>query len=380
MLIPASSAQDWISLAPAVSSELSSSSCPASPPTISISITAPAATIASRTIAAPMPRGTRCRASQATSGEATAAMIEAVRTGITIVLVSASSQTIPARNSRNPISSQEAMPRSRSQSGARNRPLSSLGSISITGSGAGPASGAASASLSRPSPRSRARIIRGLIAAAYSHRLTGALSSEQLQILPLCLIMVMGPQILTAIFLVTSKEAVKNSLAMIVGVTLAASLGLVIWSVVVRAVGLEAPDSDSPSTADYIVAGLLAVLALRVWMTRGEAEVPKWMSALQEADPRKAFTLGFLLILLMPTDIAATISTANLMNESGLDAIDGWPLVAGTVLLMSLPFLAYMALGRRAREAMPRIKDWLTTHSWLVNLVVIIYFIYSILS
>jgi cytochrome c biogenesis protein CcdA len=205
-------------------------------------------------------------------------------------------------------------------------------------------------------------------------------SSEQLQILPLCLIMVMGPQILTAIFLVTSKEAVKNSLAMIVGVTLAASLGLVIWSVVVRAVGLEAPDSDSPSTADYIVAGLLAVLAIRVWMTRGEAQVPKWMSTLQEADARKAFTLGFLLILLMPTDIAATLSTANLMNESGLDAIDGWPLVAGTVLLMSLPFIAYMALGRRAREAMPRIKDWLTTHSWLVNLVVIIYFIYSILS
>ena len=50
--------------------------------------------------------------------------------------------------------------------------------------------------------------------------------TEQLQILPLCLIMVMGPQILTAIFLVTSREAAKNSLAMIVGVVLAASLGL----------------------------------------------------------------------------------------------------------------------------------------------------------
>ena len=90
--------------------------------------------------------------------------------------------------------------------------------------------------------------------------------------------------------------------------------------------------------------------------------------------------LGFLLILLMPTDIAATISTANLMNESGLDAIDGWPLVAGTVLLMALPFLCYMLLGQRARDAMPGIKEWLTTHSWLVNLVVIVYFIFSILN
>lgn len=206
------------------------------------------------------------------------------------------------------------------------------------------------------------------------------MSSEQLQILPLCLIMVMGPQILTAIFLVTSRQVAKNSLAMIAGVLLAASLGLAIWSGVVSAVGLDPSDSDGPSTADYIVSGLLALLAIRVWMTRGEADLPKWMGALQEAEPRRAFTLGFLLILLMPTDIAATISTANLMRESSLDAIDGWPLVAGTVLLMALPFLAYMALGHRARDAMPGIKEWLTTHSWLVNLVVIVYFIYSLLS
>ena len=41
--------------------------------------------------------------------------------------------------------------------------------------------------------------------------------------------MVMGPQILTAIFLVTSKEPVKNSVAMLVGVLVAASLSILIW-------------------------------------------------------------------------------------------------------------------------------------------------------
>ena len=47
-------------------------------------------------------------------------------------------------------------------------------------------------------------------------------TTTQLQILPLSLIMVMGPQILTAIFLVTSKEPVKNSVAMLLGVLVAA--------------------------------------------------------------------------------------------------------------------------------------------------------------
>ena len=207
------------------------------------------------------------------------------------------------------------------------------------------------------------------------------MTTEQLQILPLLLVMVMGPQILTAIFLVTSEKVVRNSLAMIVGVALAASLGLAIWSGVVSAADLKPKDeSGGPSTADWIIAGLLALLAIHVWRGRGEAEVPKWMTALQQAEPKRAFTLGFLLILLMPTDIIATISTANLMHDSGAPASDGWPLVVGTTLLMALPFLAFELLGKRAREAMPGIREWLTTHSWLVNLIVIVYFIFSTLT
>jgi hypothetical protein len=47
---------------------------------------------------------------------------------------------------------------------------------------------------------------------------------------------------------------------------------------------------------------------------------------------------------------------------------------------MALPFLAYSLLGHRAREAMPGIREWLTTHGWLVNLVVIVYFIFQLLK
>jgi hypothetical protein len=61
--------------------------------------------------------------------------------------------------------------------------------------------------------------------------------STHLQILPLSLIMVMGPQILTAIFLVTSHEPVKNSGAMLTGVLLAASLSILIWFGLYEAVG-----------------------------------------------------------------------------------------------------------------------------------------------
>jgi hypothetical protein len=205
-------------------------------------------------------------------------------------------------------------------------------------------------------------------------------STTQLQVLPLALIMVMGPQILTAIFLVTSREPVKNSISLLVGVVLAASLSMVIWYGLVKAIGIDPSGDSGPSTTDYVVAGLLALVAIRTFLKRGEAKVPGWMTALQEAEPKRSFGLGFLLILLMPTDIVAVISTVNFLHDKGLNALHAWPVVAACTLLMALPILGFLLLGHRARDAMPRIRDWLTTNSWLVNIVVIVYFIYQIVK
>jgi hypothetical protein len=205
-------------------------------------------------------------------------------------------------------------------------------------------------------------------------------TSTQLQILPLALIMVMGPQILTSIFLVTSREPVKNSIAMLIGVVLAASISLAIWFGIVKAVGIDPKEGGGPTTADWIVAGLLALAAIHTFLGRGKASVPKWMTALQEARPRRAFELAFLLIFLMPTDIVAVISTANWLHDNDKDLLHGWPLVAATTLLMALPIIGYLAFGHRAREVMPKIRDWLTGNAWLVNLVVIVYFIFQLLK
>ena len=205
-------------------------------------------------------------------------------------------------------------------------------------------------------------------------------TTTQLQFLPLALIMVMGPQILTAIFLVTSHEPVKNSGAMLTGVLVAASLSILIWFGLYEALGINPPSGSGPSTADYVVAGLLALAGIHTFLGRHDASVPKWMTALQQAEPKRAFGLAFLLILLMPTDIVAVISTVHWLHNGNLDVFHAWPLVAATAALMALPILAYLLLGHRARDAMPGIRDWLTTNAWLVNIIVIAYFIFQLLG
>ena len=157
-------------------------------------------------------------------------------------------------------------------------------------------------------------------------------------------------------------------------------MSVLIWFKLYDALGINPPSGSGPSTADYVVAGLLALLAVHTFLGRGEAKVPKWMSALQEAKPRRAFELGFLLILLMPTDIIAVISTVHWLHNSHDNLLHAWPLVAATFVLMALPITGYLLLGRRAREAMPGIRDWLTGNAWLVNLVVIVYFIYQLVK
>jgi threonine/homoserine/homoserine lactone efflux protein len=122
------------------------------------------------------------------------------------------------------------------------------------------------------------------------------------------------------------------------------------------------------------------LLGIHVFRGRGTAEVPKWMKTLQEAEPRRALTLGFLLILLMPTDIIAVISTVQFLHDHHDNALHAWPVIAATTLLMALPIIAYTLLGRRAREAMPGLREWLTTHGWLVNLIVIAYFIFQLVK
>ena len=76
---------------------------------------------------------------------------------------------------------------------------------------------------------------------------------------------------------------------------------------------------------------------------------------------------------------SAVIATVNYLHDHHMSQVHGWTLVVATVALLAIPIAAYLLLGRRAREAMPGIREWLTANAWLVNLVVIAYFTYQTL-
>jgi Sap, sulfolipid-1-addressing protein len=201
-------------------------------------------------------------------------------------------------------------------------------------------------------------------------------------ILPLAVTMMAGPQEMTAIIFVTHRTPVKVSLAFLTGVTAAMVLGTTIYYLLAGTIDLGDPSSagSSGTIIQLVLVGLLALLALRTYRHRETIEPPKWLGGMMQASPTKALVMGFLLIFVMPTDIVSMMTVgANLQQneESLISALPFWGL---TLLIAALPILAYLLFGKRAKTAMPKVRDWMYANSWLVNIIVIGIFIVLILG
>jgi thiol:disulfide interchange protein len=185
-------------------------------------------------------------------------------------------------------------------------------------------------------------------------------------------VMIAGPQILSAIFLATSEHWRRNSAAYIAG----AALSITVVVTVAFFVSTGASDQGaSGNVLDIVVLVLLVAAALYTFLKRKESKPPKWMGKLETASPRFSFRLGFLLLGVFPTDILTSWAVGTYLSNHG----DPWwhllPFVLLTLLLLGLPALLLLLFGQRAEAFLPKARDWMNTHSWVVSEIVIVFFI-----
>lgn len=193
-----------------------------------------------------------------------------------------------------------------------------------------------------------------------------------LTILPMAFVMIAGPQILSAIFLATSVDWKKNSLAFVGG----AALSITLIVTIAFFVGHGASSAGASNDALYVVVlVLLVAAALHTFLTRKTAEPPKWMGKLQTATPGFSFKLGFLLLGVFPTDILTSFAVGSYLAAHG----DSWwhllPFLAVTTLLLALPMLLLLTFGDRAQAFMPKARDWMNNNSWIISELVVGLFI-----
>ncbi len=208
-----------------------------------------------------------------------------------------------------------------------------------------------------------------------------------LAILPLAITMMAGPQIISAIIFVTvPNKPLKVSVSFLAGVAIATIVGLVIAAVAVAALLGDNLSLGEPSNKgsvghilQYLLVGLLVVLALKNYVRRETIEPPRWLGTLMSADSKRALMTGLLVIWLMPGDIVILLTVAVNLEHNDDSLVAAVPFIAATVLIAALPLLFYVLFHRRAQRLMPRVRDWINSNSWLLNIMVCGVFIALIL-
>jgi Sap, sulfolipid-1-addressing protein len=193
-----------------------------------------------------------------------------------------------------------------------------------------------------------------------------------LTILPMAFVMIAGPQILSAIFLATSENWQRNSAAYVLGAALSITLFVTIAYLVA---GGGSDDGPSRDGVYIVILVLLLAAALHTYLKRAEAEPPKWMGKLQTASPRFSFRLGFLLLGVFPTDILTSVAVGSYLAAHDDAWADAIPFILLTLLFLSLPSLVLLVFRQWAAAFLPRARNWMNTNSWVVNEIVIAFFI-----
>ena len=199
------------------------------------------------------------------------------------------------------------------------------------------------------------------------------------EILPMAFVMIAGPQLVSAVFLATSENWSRTSLAYVAGAAISITAFTSVAYLVAKGAKSGASSSSKGSTDDVldaIVVALLVLLAVLVYRGRNNSEPPKWMSKLQGATPRFAFLLGMALLGVFPTDIITSV-TCGLHVARNDDAYwQIFPFVGLTLTLLASPAIAVVLLGARAKVFLPKMREWMNTNSWIVSEIVIVFFMF----
>jgi Sap, sulfolipid-1-addressing protein len=206
-----------------------------------------------------------------------------------------------------------------------------------------------------------------------------------LAILPLAITMMVGPQIMSAIIFLTTPKPLKTSGAFDLGVAIATTVGVLIALGIASLLGdgvSLGDSSDKGSTGSiiqYLLVGALAALAVKNYLGRETVEPPRWLGTLMSADPRQALKTGLLVILLMPSDIIIMLTVGVNLAQNNLGLVAALPFIGATVLIAAIPLLLYLLFQSRAQRLMPKVRDWMNSNSWLVNIIACVVFIVLIL-
>ncbi len=207
---------------------------------------------------------------------------------------------------------------------------------------------------------------------------------ESIKVIPMATIMMLGPQILSALFILTGKNRVKASLAYILSIFIAASLGTLAIMFLIGFFKISAPSDSGQSTLvtviKYALVALLAFGIYKNYRDRHKKVTPRWMKIIMAGNAKSNFKLGFVLVYTAPTDLSVMLSVAFYLSLHDKSLLDALPFLLTTALFAALPLIISLIFNKWSKKFLPKANAWLTENSWIVQCLVLLLFIYLILK
>ncbi len=198
-----------------------------------------------------------------------------------------------------------------------------------------------------------------------------------MEIVALSFVMVAGPQILSSIFFATSERWRATTAAYIAGAAI--SISLIVGGAFLLSSGAKSGGASNKAIY-WVILALLLFGMVHTFLTRKTAEPPKWMGKLQTASTRFAFTLGFLLLGVFPSDLVTSITVGSFLEAKGDPFLYYLAFLGLTLLFLGLPALMLLILGSRGEALLPKMRDWMNNNSWIINELVLALFVGLVIS
>jgi threonine/homoserine/homoserine lactone efflux protein len=202
-------------------------------------------------------------------------------------------------------------------------------------------------------------------------------------ILPLAIGVAISPvPIIAVVLMLGTPRARSNGPAFAVGWV--AGLTIVGTIVLLLASGNAAEATGEPATWASVLKLLFGVLfllmAARIWRGRPkpgqEAQMPKWMQAIDTFTAGKSLGAGILLSAVNPKNLALTIAAATAIAQTGISGGEQAVALAVFVILGSLTILApvaiYFLMGAKAKEILDGLKGFMAAHNAAIMTVLLL--------
>jgi threonine/homoserine/homoserine lactone efflux protein len=194
------------------------------------------------------------------------------------------------------------------------------------------------------------------------------------EILPEAIGVAISPvPIIAMVLMLGSSKGRSNGLAFLLGWLL--GLGFIGTLVLVLADPTDASTDTGPAGwvgwLVLVLGVLAALLGFRQWRTRPapgvEADMPKWMQALDQFTSGRSFGIGFVLAAVNPKNLILTLAAAAVIASSGLTTAEEFGTLGAFVLIGTLglliPLGVYLFMGSRAPVILGDLNHWLGAHN-----------------